>query len=406
VISLAALPDLAGAIARVLGLALLAGAVAAVVDFLYESYARQRMPAGLAVLVGLGTVGLWLNTATALQQYLGSGDPIPSPEVAFVNVAAFCLGSAAAVAGARAGGRLATDAVALSGAGEFDGEVSRLVRTVGRFTTVELPETVEDIDGYEPVAPETKAALAGKTLRFPRGLTVAQLRERLADRLRDDHDVGRVDADIDGEGSVSYLALGGRIAGIGPTLPAGTVAVAVRADPSFGASPGDLVQVWRARDGGQSDAPEGAASGPERVATAEFRAAVGDVATLAVGADDAADLDPDVEYRLATLPTEPQTDREFSARLRAADETVGTVAVAAGSPIDGTPLSALEASVVAVEREGSIETLPASDRLLAAGDTLYLIARPDRLRAVETAANAGDGTETDATEGESGPQSP
>jgi len=406
VTGLVALADLAGAVVRVLGLALLAGAVAAIVDFLYESYARQRMPAGLAVLVGLGTVGLWLNTATALQQYLGSGDPVPSPEVAFVNVAAFCLGSAAAVAGARAGGRLATDAIALTGADEFDGEVSRLVRTVGRFTTVELPETVDDIDGYEPVAPETKAALAGKTLRFPRGLTVAQLRDRLADRLRDDHDVGRVDADVDADGSVSYLALGGRIAGVGPTLPAGTVAVAVRADPSFGASPGDLVQVWRTREAGDASETDDAPSGPVRVATAELRAAVGDVATLAVGADDAADLDPDAEHRLATLPTEPQADREFSARLRAADETVGAVGIAAGSPLDGTPVSALDASLVAVEREGRVETLPSGDRLLGAGDTLYVIARPDRLRAVETAAKAGDATGTDAAGGEPGPRSP
>ncbi|WP_135806734.1 TrkA C-terminal domain-containing protein [Halorussus marinus] len=402
---LVALADLAGSAVRVFGLALLAGAVAAIVDFLYESYARQRMPAGLAVLVGLGTVGLWLNTATALQQYLGSGDPIPSPAVAFVNVAAFCLGSVAAVAGARVGGRLAVDAAALSGASALDGEVSRLVRTVGRFTTVELPETVDDIDGYEPVAAETKAALAGKTLRFPRGLTVAQLSERLADRLRDDYGVGRVDADVDETGSVSYLALGGRVAGVGPTLPAGTVAVAVRADPSFGASPGDLVQVWRTREAGEATDAGAAASGPERIATAELRAAVGDVATLAVGADNAADLDPDAEYRLATLPTEPQADREFGARLRAADETVGAVTVAAGSPLDGTPVSALDASVVAVEREGSVETLPTGDRLLGAGDVLYVLARPDRLRTVETAAGAAGESTTGASAGGTGPRS-
>jgi Trk K+ transport system NAD-binding subunit len=117
---------------------------------------------------------------------------------------------------------------------------------------------------------------------------------------------------------------------------------------------------------------------------------VGDVATLAVGADDAADLDPDAEHRPATLPTEPQADREFSARLRAADETVGAVEIAAGSALDGTPVSALDASIVAIERAGSVETLPAGDRLLGTGDTLYVIARPDRLRAIETEARPGE----------------
>lgn len=404
--ALVAVSELVSPVARIVGLAFLAGVVATVAGLLYKSYTRQRMPEGLAVLVGLGTVGLWRNTETALEQYLGGGNVVPSPEVAFVNVAAFALGSVTAVGGARVGARLATDAVALTGATELDGEVSRLVRTVGRFTAVELPEEIDDMDDYEPVASETKAALAGKSLRFPRGLTVAELRERLADRLRDDYGVGHVDADLEADGTVAYLAVGGRAAGIGPTLPSGTVAVAIRADPAFGASAGDLVQVWtkgeresddgsEEDDGSDGDDALGAASEPERVATAELRAAVGDVATLAVGADDAAELDPDAEYRLATLPTEPRADREFSARLRAAEETVGAVEVAEGSSLVGAPVGDLDAAAVAVRTAEGVETLPASDYLLAVGDTLYVIARPDRLRKVETAASAAAQTPPD-----------
>ena len=389
---LVAVSELVGPVTRVVGLALLAGAVATVAGLLYKSYAREQMPEGLAVLVGLGTVGLWRTTETALEQFLRSGGVSLSPEVALVNVAAFALGSAAAVGGARLGARLATDVVALTGATELDGEVSRLVRTVGRFTTVELPEEaadIEDMDDYEPVAAETKAALAGKTLRFPRGLTVAELRERLAARLRDDYGIGHVDVDLEADGTVAYLAVGGRAAGIGPTLPSGTVAVAIRADPAFDASAGDLVQVWTKR-GSENDAgtTEDASDGPERVATAELRAAVDDVATLAVGADDAADLDPGTEYRLAILPTEPRADREFSAQLRAADETVGAVEIAEGSSLVGAPVGDLDAAVVAVRTGGRVETLPASDRSLAVGDTLYVIGRPDQLRKVETAASA------------------
>lgn len=391
---LVAVAELVSPAIRIVGLALLAGVVATVAGLLYKSYTRQRMPGGLAVLVGLGTVGLWRNTETALEQYLGGGNVFPSPEVAFINVAAFALGSVTAVGGARLGARLATDAVALTGATELDGEVSRLVRTVGRFTTVELPEEIEDMDDYEPVAAETKTALAGKTLRFPRGLTVAELRERLADRLRDDYGIGRVDVDIEADGTVAYFAVGGRAAGIGPTLPSGTVAVAIRADPAFGASAGDLVQVWTKgepeNDGGNA---EDASGDPERVATAELRAAVGDVATLAVGADDAADLDPETEYRLATLPTEPRADREFSAQLRAADETVGAVEIVEGSSLVGAPVSDLDAAVVAIRTAEGVETLPASDRLLAVGDTLYVIARPDQLRKVETAASGSPETD-------------
>ncbi|WP_132057907.1 cation:proton antiporter regulatory subunit [Halorussus amylolyticus] len=372
--ALTAVSELVSPVGRAVGLTLLSGAVATVLGLLYKSYARERMPEGLAVLVGLGTVGLWLNTATALQQFLGGGEALPSHATAVTNVAAFVFGAVAGVAGARVGDRLATDAVALTGAAELDGDVSRLVRTVGRFTTVELPGEIDDMEGYEPVAPETKESLAGKTLRFPRRLTVAELRDRLATRLRDDYGVGHVDADIGDDGAVEFLALGGRVAGIGPTLPSGTVAVAVRADPAFSAGAGDLVQVWTRE-------PD-----PERVATAELRAAVGDVATLAVGADDATNLDPDAEYRLVTLPTEPRADREFSAQLRAADETVGVVEIAGGSALDGATAGGLDVSVVAVRTDAGVETLPAPDRVFAPGDTLYVIARPDRLRKVESAA--------------------
>ncbi|MFC4550733.1 potassium transporter TrkA, partial [Halorussus sp. GCM10023401] len=232
------------ALARVVGLALLSGGVAAFAGLLYRSYARQRIPEGLAVLVGLGAVGALLNTETALYQFLDSGTAVPSTGRALVNVAAFALGAVTAVAGGHVGTAVA-NAFAVSGAAELEGDLSRLVQAVGRFVAVELPASVEDIDGYDPVAPETKAVLAETTLRFPRGLTVAELRDRLVTRLRDDYGVGHVDVDLSADGTVSYLAVGGRAAGIGPTLPPGTVAAAVRADPAFSASPGDRVQVWR-----------------------------------------------------------------------------------------------------------------------------------------------------------------
>ncbi|USZ67287.1 TrkA C-terminal domain-containing protein [Halorussus salilacus] len=88
-----------------------------------------------------------------------------------------------------------------------------------------------------------------------------------------------------------------------------------------------------------------------------------------------------------TLPTEPRADREFSARLRAADETVGAVEVADGSSLVGATVGDLDAAVVAVRTGGGVEALPAPDRVLAAGDCLYVIARPDRLRRVEAAAS-------------------
>ncbi|WP_158055719.1 potassium transporter TrkA [Halorussus halophilus] len=366
------------ALVRILGLALLSGAVTTSVGFCYRWYARQRMPTGLAVLVGCGSIGIWLNTSTALSQYVGGGNAVPPVGTALVNVAAFALGAATAVAGARTG-EAATGQFGRSAATELEGDVSRFVQAVGRFVTVELPEEIEDIEGYEPVAPETKAALSGATYRFPRRMTVTELRERLVARLRDDYAIGHVDVDLADDGTVSYVAVGGRAAGIGPTLPPGTVAVAVRADPAFSASAGDLVQVWEPSETGDA----------ERVATAELRATVGDVATLALDAD--ATLDPETEYRLVTLPTEPRADREFSAQLRAADETVSALELDEDSPLVGLPVGGLVVAVVAVRGDAGVETLPPRERLLRGGDTLFVVAQPELLRKVETAAGSASG---------------
>ena len=263
---------------------------------------------------------------------------------------------------------------AVAGARELDVEVSRIVRSVGRITDVTLPEDADDIadmEGYDPVAPATKAALAGKTLIFPRRLTVAELEERLVTRLQDDYDVGHVDVELAADGTVAYLALGSRVTGIGPTLAPGTVAVAVRADPANAASPGDRVQVWRT---GES---------AERLLTAELRAHVDDVATLAVAEEEAVRLEADETYRLVTLPAEPQAEREFASLLRAADETMYVVRVAEGSDLVGAAVEGLDATVVAVEgADGSVDDLP-DDRTLAVGDAVYVVSRPETYRRLD-----------------------
>jgi hypothetical protein len=253
-------------------------------------------------------------------------------------------------------------------------EVSRLVRSVSRVTDVTLPESADDIDdmeGYDQVEQSIKETLAGKTLIFPRRLAPGELEDRFVTRLQDDYHVGHVDVELADDGTVTFLALGGRTAGIGPTLAPGTVAVAVRADPANAASPGDRVQVW------QTDPV------PERLLTAELRAHVDDVATLAVDERDATRLDTTETYRLVTLPAEPQAEREFASLLRAAQETMYVVTVADGSDLVGVSVEDLDATVVAVAgADGDVETL-APDRTLAVGDQVYLVGRSETFRRLD-----------------------
>ena len=355
---------------RVLGIALLSGAVAGLIGALHRGYARSRIPEGLAILAGVSSAAIVLNTKAILEGVIrsGSGAVLPDAGAMLANVIIFLAAGLAASGGGRTGDSVGivvfTDAP----------DVRRILNTVGRQTTVTLPGTIESMDEHNPVPTETVERLAGASLSFPRRLTGEELHDRLVARLKTDYGIGYVDADVDDDGSVEYLAVGGRIAGLGPTLPPGSAVVAVRADPAENASAGDLVQVWD--------------DTPRPVTTGELRGVAGDVVTLAVDEDDAAALSPEERYRLLTLPAQIRGDREFATLFRTADETMAVVTVAEGSGLVGVTVGALAPAVVAIRvgEKRSVEPTPARDRVLAAGETLYALGRPGVLRRLEAAA--------------------
>jgi hypothetical protein len=372
-------PSLLSALGQLLAFGVGAGLVVAVAALAYRWYSRLRLPLWLSILIGLSVVALALNTVGVFTDLLIGETGLFSTGRVVFNVLALGIGGTGAAVGRLVGDRVATDVFAVVGARELDVEVSRIVRSVGRITDVTLPEDtadIADIEGYDPVSQATKETLAGKTLIFPRQLTIAELEARFVTRLQDDYDVGHVDVELTDDGTVTYLALGSRVTGIGPTLAPGTVAIAVRADPANAASPGDRVQVWRT----------GAAS--ERLLTAELRARVDDVATLAVDEEEVSRLDAGETYRLVTLPAEPQVEREFASLLRAAEETMYVVRVAAGSDLAGAPVESLDVTVVAVESEdGRVDVLP-DDRTLAPGDEVYVVSRPETYRRLDARSRA------------------
>jgi hypothetical protein len=384
----------------VLGLATLAATLAGLAAVLYRWYTREEIPAWLATLVGASGVALYLNAVGLFQRAVGTGAPeIFAPTTVLVN--AVTIGTAIVVspAGRAVGDRLTTSAFAVAGSRQLDTEVSRLVSSVGRVRPIELPESaaeVDDIEGYDPVRPTIKAELAGKTLLVPRHLRGESLRERVVTRIKEDYGVGYVDLELDDDGTVTRLGLGRRVAGIGTTLAPGFAAVAVDADPGAGASAGDAVQLWRRVEPAERDRPaedESVEAGSaKRVASGELRAAGEDVATVILDEADAAALDPDERYRLLTVPTDPGAEREFTSLLGAADETMDVVTIEAGSALDGAALRTVPGTVAAVRAsDGPIEPTPPRSRELKPGETVYLVARPERLReAAELASTPAD----------------
>lgn len=371
------------AVAAVVALAFVSAAVAALIAFLLRAYSREPSPDALNVLAGLGAIAVWLNLSGSLGNFIQGETQIVQTGTALVNLASITIGALTASYGGKLGDKAAVEFSTLSKA-SYDGDVTRMVRSAGRTVTVEVPsaDKINDIDGYDPVSNETKEKLAGKRLVFPRGMTVAELHDRVSDRLREDYEVGYVDVELDEKGEIEFLGLGRGISGLGPTLGPGTCAVAVRADPAYTSGPGDNVQLWSKKEDGTA----------ERVASGELRAAVDDVVTVALDENDAAKVDPSEEYRLVTLPSEKGPERQFASMLRSADETMSIVTVTEDSSLVGKEVGAIDVPIVAVRTtDGEVEAVPPKTRVLSAGEEVYAVGRPEELRRLDTASTIGEG---------------
>ena len=370
---------------RVIGLALLSGFVAGSVAFLFRWRTGIQLPEGPALLLGLGAVGVYLNTRIVLIQFLGTDGGLLTRSSIIVNLVILIVSAVTASAGWRVGDRLGA---AEQVRNRFRPDLSPFVRATGRLIAVEIPTQINDIDGYDPVTDETKDQIAGETYNFSRGLTVERLEEALTTRLRTDHDIAHVDVELSVDGTVEYLAVGRRASGIGPALPPGMSATAIRADPAFGASPGDTIQIWNGTAG-------------ERVGAAELRATAGQIATVSARADVIEKLDPHTNYRLMTLAVDERIDRVFMGMLRRADETMGVAEITAGATLVGMTVGELGLSVIAIkDTTGTTETIPSRDREFVAGDSIFVIGHPTKLRRVEAAATGAASYEQLSTRSE------
>jgi len=371
-----------GSVATVVVLSVVAAALSFVAAVAHRAYSREPAPPFLRVLAGLGGIAVWLNTTGALGNFVAGDTGITDPTVAVVNLVSLLAGAVAAVYAGGLGDHVAVETSAVADI-SYEGDLRGLVRGAGRTVTVEIPDAdrIDDIDGYDPVARETKEALSGESFVFPRGLTVGELRDGVTNRLKEDHGVGYVDLELGEDGSVEYVALGRRVAGIGPTLAPGSRAVALRADPAYRSSPGDAVQLWRTDPTG---------GGTDRVASGELRAAVDDTVTVILDEEDARAVDQTSRYRLVTLPSERGPEREFAAMLRSADETMATVGVEEGESLAGAPVVSVPVPVVAVRSSsGEVTVAPEGSRTLAPGDTVYVVGRPEELRRMAGPVSAG-----------------
>jgi hypothetical protein len=107
---------------------LVAGAAA----LTYRWYFRDEIPEGVTVLLGVAVVALYLNTTSLGAIAVGESPALLEPQSVFFNVVSLGVAAVTAPPGRYVGDRLAVDVFALSGARQLEGELSGIVRAVGR----------------------------------------------------------------------------------------------------------------------------------------------------------------------------------------------------------------------------------------------------------------------------------
>ena len=98
--------DLLVDLARTIVLAIAAATAGVVAGLIHRWYAGERVPDGLAVLVGLSVVAIYLNTAGALGEVIGGELELLALDAVVFNTVTFFIAGIAAVAGGRIGDRI------------------------------------------------------------------------------------------------------------------------------------------------------------------------------------------------------------------------------------------------------------------------------------------------------------
>ncbi|MDQ2050947.1 hypothetical protein RBH26_10685 [Natronolimnohabitans sp. A-GB9] len=360
------------ALLAILGYGLLMGAITLVAGFAYRVVTVRELPIGAAALVGLaGPVG-WLTVLAVGRGEFVAGSPPEHYTGALFVLGVVAAGTVAATGGRRLGDRIAC-AVADTRPLETDGRVADRLRSARLSVALTLPESIDDVEGYPPVDETIEQELAGRRLLFPSGFTTAALRSRLETRLETDFDVGYVDAEFAADGTLDALAVGDRRDGIAPTLGPNRVAVAIAGDPPSRASVGDPIEVWTT-------------DGDSRrfVATGRLRASTDSVTTLVVDAADAEAFAPGDRYQLTTRAEPPSGGPALLSAIRGADETVAVWTVEEGGPLEREFVGWLPGTVLVIERDGDVHSLPADNEPLEAGDTIYVFGTPADLEELST----------------------
>ena len=285
---------------------------------------------------------------------------------------------------------LSTDVVELVG-----GRGQVRVRVVGE---------VADVEGWPPLPPETRAAIASGEWAFPADLPLSEIERRLADRLRSAHRLDEVQVAVD-ERARATVAAAPAPRGVSTRLGAGRRAVSVPALVPTGLARGDEVTlvldgedavagtVVSARSTVADDADVPAATAPAAegaeagasTATTRPRARAGTTeggdgrVTVAVARGDAERVLQAERAHVVVGSRGTRGEFELLAVLRRAGTRLRRYRVAEDGSLDGSTLGEVgvrdrfHVVVLAVRDAGGWDVAPDGSTALRAGDELFAV---------------------------------
>jgi hypothetical protein len=279
-------------------------------------------------------------------------------------------------------------------------DVVEFVGGIGKVT-VRATGPVEDMEGYPPLSPELRTAIATGRWEFPADLPLSELETRLSERLRTEYDLTDVAVDVSDRGQ-ARIAAAPPVGALSRRVPAGHRAVSIDALVPTGMTRGEAVTVvvdgnevegtllGARSDGGiGTKAPVsdgGTAEGTEPVATTAPTTDGGEGrVTVSVPRRAAESLLASDRGRVLVRSRGVHRELELLGLLRRGGKRVARVSVRDGGALDGTTLGAASVretygvAVLAVRRSPGTDRgrgwvfSPRGGTELSAGDELFAV---------------------------------
>lgn len=270
---------------------------------------------------------------------------------------------------------------------------------------------VQDIEGYPPLPDDLREKLAGGSWKFPATLTLAELEDRLEERLTSDYELAEVAVTLDKQGR-AQIAAAPSAAGLSRRVPAGKRAVTIDTLLPTGVSRGDTVTlrlpegdvsgpVVSARTAGaevktepdaESEDESADGAGDQPVAKAAKTTGGEGQVTVALPVEDARRVIRTDSAPMLVHSRGKQREYEVIGLLKRDGNQFRKVTVGEGSSLAGTTIGAAQirethgVAILAIRRQAERILAPRGSTDLQAGDTLITVGKRDQLAAFEEVA--------------------